>query len=718
MRRRRRRGSDDAITLFPFLAVLICTVGSLIVLLVVVVEQAKANAASVSKQRESERASLEEQNKLLRERTDEFSWRMEILESSRQQTAEQLEDRRRELSHLENEIRNLSQELDAAVEEARRIAAEESDEVAQQAANEKQVEDLRSRLANAERDLEVARETLSKRKPSYSIVAYDGPHSTERRPIFIECTGERVILQPEGIELYGIDFKPPITDDNALAAALRAKREYLARTFRDQDDQPYPLIVVRPDGAQAYAAARAAMKSWDAEFGYELVDQNLELKFPKRDAAMVAIVMDAIEEARFQRQRLRAIAPARFGRRKGGTLTASRNGGFVRNGGTDGGSALRSRQHDGQPGGLGSTSGPNSNRGGSSSPHGNRLGTAVANQSGPRGNPLGGNRGNLGQNGSYGPSGNNGRGFLDQAATGSGALGGNPSSSNREHGSLGNRASLGNRTNAGGFGGNGQGGGNGPGQGNGLGDGNQERSPYEPIPEDLQQNDLAEVGSASGGEYQGNTAIGAEFGQGNTSLETNSSAPSSGGQANSNLGTAESQANSNSGGSSATNPGGSNPGGSGGSGGSSGARAPAFPSPGQPASGMGSMSVGSSAMSQPPLPPMANARGADWGLPNGSRGSVGITRPIPVLLTGEYLEFKPEERQGRPERVNLKGSMQNEIDQLVSTLWRRMDKWGIAGASMHWKPVLTVRVHPSGEQRFQELSQLLKDSGIAIKRKN
>jgi len=43
MMRRRQRDQGDGITLFPFLAVLICTVGSLIVLLVVVVQQAKAN---------------------------------------------------------------------------------------------------------------------------------------------------------------------------------------------------------------------------------------------------------------------------------------------------------------------------------------------------------------------------------------------------------------------------------------------------------------------------------------------------------------------------------------------------------------------------------------------------------------------------------------------------------------------------------------------------
>ena len=123
------------------------------------------------------------------------------------------------------------------------------------------------------------------------------------------------------------DFREPITDDNPLASALRAKREYLADVLQEEDGQPYPLLVVRPDGARAYAAARAAMKSWEAEFGYELVDAALPLEYPAVDPALTALLRRAVDQSRARRKYLQSIAPARFGR-PDSVLRPSHRGGF------------------------------------------------------------------------------------------------------------------------------------------------------------------------------------------------------------------------------------------------------------------------------------------------------------------------------------------------------------------------------------------------------
>ena len=104
MRRRRSVRRDDGITLFPFLAVLICTMGSLIVLLVVIVQQAKASAADLSRQRSQQREQQDEQREQLRLEQEEMQWRIQVLRESRTRTTEQLEDRRREL--LRREIRD------------------------------------------------------------------------------------------------------------------------------------------------------------------------------------------------------------------------------------------------------------------------------------------------------------------------------------------------------------------------------------------------------------------------------------------------------------------------------------------------------------------------------------------------------------------------------------------------------------------------------------
>jgi hypothetical protein len=69
------------------------------------------------------------------------------------------------------------------------------------------------------------------------------------------------------------------------------------------------LIVVRPDGAETFVLARRAMKSWDDEFGYELVESDKSLDFGAKDPQLDVEVKDAIEEAR-HRQRLRLAALA------------------------------------------------------------------------------------------------------------------------------------------------------------------------------------------------------------------------------------------------------------------------------------------------------------------------------------------------------------------------------------------------------------------------
>ena len=57
---------------------------------------------------------------------------------------------------------------------------------------------------------------------------------------------------------------------------------------------PYPLLIVAPDGIESYGLARAAMNSWDDQFGYELVPAGVELAFPKADPVLEDKVAAAI----------------------------------------------------------------------------------------------------------------------------------------------------------------------------------------------------------------------------------------------------------------------------------------------------------------------------------------------------------------------------------------------------------------------------------------
>jgi len=114
---------------------------------------------------------------------------------------------------------------------------------------------------------------------------------------------------------------------------------------------------------------------------------------------------------------------------------------------------------------------------------------------------------------------------------------------------------------------------------------------------------------------------------------------------------------------------------------------------------------------------MADKRGADWGLRDATRGSVGVTRPIRIECYADRLVVISESGQTGNRVIPLGPRTASSIDPLISTVWERMDTWGIAGRSMYWRPLLQFHVAPDAEQRFAELSARLQGSGLMVERK-
>ena len=312
MKRRRFRKQAVNVSLFPFLAVLICTMGTLIVLLVLVVQQARVYASAQDESNAGELITAEDLENL-RLAKEDFVWRREILEQQRSEVSLQLANSRLQLGHLEEHIRALEQEwhqLETAAAELQQL-----DNTSQ-----RDEQEVAAELARLEQTIQAARDELARvkhqaatRPRSFAIIPYDGPHSTRRRPIYIECTENGIVLQPEGITLTPEDFAGPSGPGNPLDAALRTVREHLAQTGRvDRDGEPYPLLVVRPRGTVAYLVAREAIKSWDDEFGYELIDADMKLEFPAADPVLREQLVDAIEDARQRQAILASAMPSRF----------------------------------------------------------------------------------------------------------------------------------------------------------------------------------------------------------------------------------------------------------------------------------------------------------------------------------------------------------------------------------------------------------------------
>jgi hypothetical protein len=119
-------------------------------------------------------------------------------------------------------------------------------------------------------------------------------------------------------------------------------------------------------------------------------------------------------------------------------------------------------------------------------------------------------------------------------------------------------------------------------------------------------------------------------------------------------------------------------------------------------------------------PPLADSRGADWGVPEDQRGAIRYSRPIRVTLDLQQLVILPEPGDThRPTVVPLgaSGTVASAIDPFVAALWNYMEGWGLAGPNSYWKPVLNVEVAPGAELRYAELARLLEGSGIDVTRK-
>jgi len=316
MSKRSRRGNDYAPSTFPFLAVLLCVIGALVLLLVINVTNSRASARS---QVQSE---LTEAIEEAQERSDYLVSISEELQARRQQVGKQIELRRSELARAEDHIERLEKELLETQARLEKLDdTEESFEL--KATDPSKIEALKDRIE--EQKLRLA-EAIANRKdqtPAFSIIPYEGANRTTRRPVYLECTAQGVVIQPEGVLVSIEELGPPHGPGSPLDAALRVLRN----AYQSRDAiygitiPPYPLLLVRPDGIASYALARSAMSGWDDQFGYELIDAQMELAFPDGIPELKADLVRALDVAKDRQRALVAALPARYSRNPFATKT-------------------------------------------------------------------------------------------------------------------------------------------------------------------------------------------------------------------------------------------------------------------------------------------------------------------------------------------------------------------------------------------------------------
>lgn len=316
MSKRSRRGNDYAPSTFPFLAVLLCVIGALVLLLVINVTNSRASA------RNQVQSELTEAIEEAKERSDYLVSVSEELQARRQQVGKQIELRRSELARAEDHIERLEKDLLEA--QARLEKLEDMRESSELKANDPaRIQELKDQIEAQKLRLAEAIAERKDQTPAFSIIPYEGANRTTRRPVYLECTAQGVVIQPEGVLVSIEELGPPHGPGNPLDAALRVLRN----AYQSRDAiygitiPPYPLLLVRPEGIASYALARSAMSGWDDQFGYELIDAQMELAFPDGIPELKTDLVRALSVAKDRQRALVAALPAKYSRNPFATKT-------------------------------------------------------------------------------------------------------------------------------------------------------------------------------------------------------------------------------------------------------------------------------------------------------------------------------------------------------------------------------------------------------------
>lgn len=317
MSRRRRQSLSPS--LFPFLAVLVCTLGTLILLLALVAHNATVAAEQSARAEQQKSAKLEPAApvapRMSREAVEsllsEEEFRVTELVAVRDKQTAELESRRDELTHLDDHIARLRRQIRQLNEEVRQATGElESPEI-----SDIQIAKLNEQIDAAKESVAKLREETADQAPRFVIVPHKGPNGTDRRPVYLECNAAGIVIWPEGAQIPIEQLENSSYSANPLDAALRTIRLHAMQNYGDPVP-PYPLLVVRPDGIDSYGAARRAMRDWDDQFGYELVPSDIKLAFPKPDDNLRRRIEAAIQTAAAE-QRVRLAMSQRVGGGRG-----------------------------------------------------------------------------------------------------------------------------------------------------------------------------------------------------------------------------------------------------------------------------------------------------------------------------------------------------------------------------------------------------------------
>jgi hypothetical protein len=668
-------------SLFPFLAVLLCTMGALVLILMLIVSGAQASALRV----------VEESEKQTEEVESQLALAAQGFQKQLSAGRLELEKKRLSLQHLEKHAQEILTEIEQLQQTAELAQTEAATDEASLQAQATAISELEQQLLDAQEQLKQKLDKPDGDKPIFAIIPYKGPNGTHRRPIYLECLEEGIRIQPEGVLIRLADLEPPYGPGNPLDAALRTIRSTYVPANLAVTSTAYPLLIVRPSGIRSYAMARAAMSGWDDQFGYELVGEELELVFPEGEPGLAQKIAQALDLARARQAALIMAMPHKY------RELANRDAVSL----------------DGSEGAAGGSGGP-------------ALGDVTGGSSGAS------TANGQGWNGS-GPAAADGArgGWSDPSTT-------NLSANNSLNGNSGGAISSGmNLADSGGMLGFGEA------SPLALDSGNPTSTPGQPNPWGEPSSPSAEAGdSFFGSSTDGSSSLGGREGANLDASQGGSEQPAGSSDSSS---SAASQANSQAsgggspGGSGAagqpnltgsqmalpmnaptaagsmsaasTNGGQSAP--------NAATQSTASPGDAQTAPQLSlNQTFGASPSPNESATPVAARKGRGWAWSKGPPSQTCVVRAIRMQCLEDRWVVLADSGHNReqPTTILFDDTPQSRAEKLAKIVADRVDQWGLALAGGYWKPILEVEVAAGAEWRFTQLQQLLASSGLDVQR--
>src|SRR5713101_569421 len=292
----RRRRHVLSVSTFPFLAVLLCAMGSLILLLLVIDRRAKVvmRAKALEAVRQLESADKEEaaaraaewdkRRRALHEQLQQQKQELDTKSASlEQQLADATHDLQAEKAQTPALEKKLQAEQENLLQEEKLLALRSqvaNQKIQQSKATQAELARLTTELVKLEQTFEDLKALRQRQQQTYSLVPYRGRRGDNRRPVYLECAAASLIFHPDRLTLPATDSDGAILQEVEHRINRRVSSVALESSKKET---PYLLLLVRPNGIMTYYRTLAALRNLQVDFGYEFVESDWIFDFPADD---------------------------------------------------------------------------------------------------------------------------------------------------------------------------------------------------------------------------------------------------------------------------------------------------------------------------------------------------------------------------------------------------------------------------------------------------